>query len=125
MPPSPLLPNFTSMPKKRNKKSGIVYSTDSDYDYDYEEDFVEETLPPQQQDLRISRQRLKGNKMLTRVYQFVGTNDDLKDLGKTLKQKCGCGGSVKDGEILLQGDFVEKVKTELGKMGYKSKQSGG
>jgi len=123
--PSSIIPNFTSMAKKRNKKSGIVYSTDSDYDYDYEDDFVEETLPPQQQDLRISRQRLKGNKVVTKIYQFVGSDDDLKDLGKTLKQKCGCGGSVKGGEILLQGDFVEKVKNELSKMGYKSKQSGG
>ncbi|MEL6255305.1 MAG: translation initiation factor [Bacteroidota bacterium] len=113
------------MAKKRNKKSGIVFSTDPDYEYGYDEDIVVETLPPQQQDLRISRQRLKGNKMVTKVYQFVGTDDDLKDLGKTLKQKCGCGGSVKEGEILLQGDFVEKVKNELSKMGYKSKQSGG
>ena len=113
------------MPKKKNKKSGVVFSTDPDFEYGYEDDFVEETLPPQQQDLRISRQRLKGNKIVTKVYQFVGSDDDLKDLGKSLKQKCGCGGSVKDGEILLQGDFVEKVKSELSKLGYKSKQSGG
>lgn len=113
------------MPKKKNKKSGIVFSTDPDFEYGYEDDFVEESLPPQQQDLRISRQRLKGNKVVTKVYKFVGSDDDLKDLGKTLKQKCGCGGSVKEGEILLQGDFVEKVKAELSKMGYKSKQSGG
>lgn len=113
------------MAKKNKRKSGIVYSTDSNYSYDMEDEFESETLPPQQQDLRISRQRLKGNKMVTKVSKFVGREDDLKDLGKFLKQKCGCGGAVKNGEILLQGDFVEKLKTELTKMGYKNKQSGG
>ncbi|MEM9721637.1 MAG: translation initiation factor [Bacteroidota bacterium] len=113
------------MAKKKHKKSGIVYSTDPDYGYDYEEEEEEETLPPKQQNLRISLQRLKGNKQVTKVYQFVGKEEDFKVLGKTLKSLCGCGGSVKNGEILLQGDFREKVKSYLQKNGYTFKQVGG
>ena len=111
--------------KKRNKYDGVVYSTDPDFGYSSEEDQEEETLPPQQQNLKIQLQRLKGNKVATIVYNFIGTEADFKDLGKRLKQKCGCGGSVKGDQILLQGDFREKIKTELGKLGYKYKQVGG
>ena len=113
------------MGKKNKKRSGIVYSTDPDYDYQTEEELEEETLPPNQQNLRITLQRLKGNKSLTKVYAFVGSPEDLKNLGKELKSLCGCGGSVKNGEILLQGDFREKVKGYLTKKGYKYKQVGG
>lgn len=113
------------MAKKKKRNSGIVYSTDSSYNYGNDDIHESATIPPQQQDLRISRQRLKGNKVVTRITKFIGKEDDLKDLGKLLKQKCGCGGAVKNGEILLQGDFVEKLKVELAKLGYKSKQSGG
>ena len=114
------------MAKKKNKKSGIIYSTDPDFGYSYEGEEEEvQTLPPQQQSLRISLQRLKGNKQVTKVYQFVGTEEDFKALGKSLKSLCGCGGSVKNGEILLQGDFREKVKSYLQKNGYKYKQVGG
>lgn len=113
------------MAKKKNKKQGIVYSTDPDYGYEYDEEESVETLPPQQQNLKIELRRLKGNKQATIIYNFVGEEDDFKDLGKALKSKCGCGGSVKDGEIILQGDFREKVKTELGKLNYKYKQVGG
>ena len=110
---------------KKNKRSGIVYSTDPDYEYYEEEEFVEETPPPQQQHLRINLQRLKGNKKVTRIYNFVGQEDDIIDLGKDLKRQCGCGGSVKDREILLQGDLLDKVKKILGELGYKYKQVGG
>lgn len=113
------------MSRKKNNKKGIVYSTDPDFGYEYDEEEVAETLPPQQQNLKIQLRRLKGNKQATIVYNFVGTEDDFKDLGKQLKSKCGCGGSVKDGEILLQGDFREKVKAELEKQNYKCKQVGG
>ena len=113
------------MGKKNKKRSGIIYSTDPDYDYEVDGEEEEETLPPNQQDLRITLQRLKGNKSVTKVYDFVGTEQDLKALGKELKSLCGCGGSVKNGDILLQGDFREKVKGHLSKKGYKYKQVGG
>lgn len=113
------------MSKKHKSKGGFVYSTDPDFEPEVEEQEEEETLPPQQQDLRLSLDRLKGNKVVTRVWKFKGREDDLKTLGKALKQKCGCGGSVKDGEILLQGDFREKVGQELKKQGYRYKLSGG
>ncbi len=113
------------MAKNKNKKSGIVFSTDPDYEY--EEDLLAEveTLPPSQQNLLITLQRLKGNKVVTKVYNFEGTEEDLKALGKELKSLCGCGGSVKNGEILLQGDFREKVKQTLDHEGYKYKTVGG
>ncbi len=113
------------MAKKKNNKQGIVYSTDPDYGYEYDEEQEEETLPPQQQNLKIQRKSLKGNKQATIIYNFVGSDEDFTDLGKMLKSKCGCGGSVKDGEIILQGDFREKVKGELEKLNYKCKLVGG
>lgn len=111
--------------KRKNWDGGMVYSTDPDADYgdDYYEDA--ETLPPNQQTLRIRLDRLKGNKRVTVIWDFVGTEDDFKDLGKTLKQKCGTGGSVKDGEIILQGDFRDKVANQLQEIGYKVKFVGG
>ena len=111
--------------KKPPKRGGIVYSTDPGYEPEPETTESEETLPPGKQDLRISVDRLKGNKRVVRIYQFVGQVDDLKDLGKHLKQHCGCGGSVKNGEILLQGEVLDKVKAELSRLGYRYKQAGG
>lgn len=109
--------------KKRPK--GIVYSTNPDYNYDFGENISTETPSPAEQDLRIHLQRLKGNKLLSIVRGFVGSEDDLKTLGKTLKSACGVGGSVKDGDILLQGDHRDKILALLEKQGYKAKKSGG
>ena len=96
--------------KDKNKRSGIVFSTDPDYEYAYQQDDDAATLPPQQQKLRvlIDRKQRKG-KEVTLVTGFVGSDDDLKDLAKALKNKCGVGGSAKDGEIILQGDKRDQV----------------
>ena len=111
--------------KNRATKDGIVYSTNPDFVPDYLEEEQDETLPPQQQNLRIWLDRLKGGKMATIIKSFVGSDDDLNELAKTLKSKCGVGGSAKNGEIILQGDVRDKVLDLLTKAGYKSKKSGG
>lgn len=113
---------------KKNKKNRkhVVYSTDPDYDYDFFEDEERETLPPRKQQLRILLDRKKRRgKEVTLVTGFIGTQDDLKALGKILKSKCGVGGSVKDGEIIIQGNHREKALKLLLEMGYKAKKSGG
>lgn len=114
----------------KNKKkifTGIVYSTDSNFDY-VEENVAEQsdTLPPEKQALRVSLdKKQRAGKAVTLVTGFIGSEDDLIQLGKNLKQKCGVGGSVKDRIILLQGDFRKRVIELLIAEGYKAKQSGG
>lgn len=105
---------------------GTVYSTNRDFNYENEGDVEQETIPPQQQNLKVSldRKKRKG-KSVTLVTGFVGANDDLKDLGKLLKSKCGVGGTVKNGEIMVQGDFCNKIMEILKKENYKVKRSGG
>ena len=115
------------MAKKKDKgRKGIVYSTNPDFNYNYEQEQEQETLPPLQQLLYISLDRKqRGGKEVTLVEGFVGTPDDLADLGKKLKTSCGVGGSAKDGEILVQGDQRDKVVPLLEKWGYKVKRKGG
>ena len=104
----------------------MVYSTNDDFSYDYDGDFEEETLPPAEQNLKVMLdKKSRGGKQVTLVDGFVGTEDDLKDLGKLLKSKCGVGGSAKNGEILIQGDFRDKVLQLLQKEGYRAKRVGG
>ncbi len=101
---------------------GVVYSTNPDYNYQYDDEPEAETLPPSQQKLRVAIDRHhRGGKTVTLVTGFVGTDDDLQALGKLLKSKCGVGGSAKDGEIIVQGEFVEKVKQLLAAEGYRVK----
>jgi translation initiation factor 1 len=111
---------------KKNKKISF-YSTDPDTYWDDENDSVEETLPVQQQKLRVTldRKQRKG-KDVTLITGFQGIEDDLKDLGKTLKSKFGVGGSSKNMEIILQGNWVDKAVKILKDMGYnQTKRIGG
>jgi translation initiation factor 1 len=106
---------------KKNKKNriGVVYSTNPDFNYDFREEQEQELIPANQQKLRviIDRKKRKG-KEVTLVTGFVGPEDDLKDLGKYLKTKCGVGGSAKEGEILVQGDQRDQVVQLLKEKGY-------
>jgi translation initiation factor 1 len=102
------------------KKLNIVYSTNPDYEYQQDETLQEETLAKEKQSLRIKLDtKQRRGKAVTLVTGFVGQEEDLNDLGKLLKVKCGVGGSVKDGDIIVQGDMRNKVLAILQKEGYK------
>lgn len=114
-----------NMAKKR-EKINIVYSTNSDFNYEFEEELVVETLPINRQKLYVSIDRKqRAGKEVTLVEGFIGTEDDLKELGKFLKNKCGVGGTVKDNEIMIQGNFKLKIVELLTNEGYAVKQKGG
>ena len=102
---------------------GVVYSTNPDFEYQTEGEQEAETLPPGKQRLIVGiDRRNRGGKQVTLVSGFVGKADDLKELGRTLKTKLGVGGSAKDGEITIQGDFRDKVVSILQAMGYPAKR---
>ena len=105
------------------KRLGVVYSTNPDYSYS-EEDLPEaETPPPSAQKLIVTiDRRNRGGKQVTLVSGFKGSEGDLSELGRTLKVKCGVGGTAKDGQITIQGDLRDKVTTILKEMGYNAKR---
>ena len=112
------------MAKKNDwkKRDGVVYSTESTFSYAYNQKNEANTLPPQQQNLSVVLDKSgRAGKQVTMVNGFVGASRDLEALGKILKSKCGVGGSVKDGAIIIQGDMREKILEVLKKEGYKAK----
>lgn len=112
-----------SKASKKNAAIGVVYSTNPDFQYQYEDSGEQaETLPPSQQRLHVRMERSgRGGKTVTVVDNFVGTDDDLQQLGRTLKTKCGVGGTAKEGQIIIQGDFRDRIVTLLKELGYPAK----
>lgn len=101
------------------KRLNIVYSTNPDFKYEEESEEPQTTLLPEKQKLRVKTDRRnRAGKTVTLVTGFTGNNDDLTELGKKLKTRCGTGGSAKDGEIIIQGDFKERVAAILKELGY-------
>ena len=97
----------------------VVYSTNPNFGYEMDGNEEQTTLEKGKQNLRVSIERKnRGGKTVTLITGFIGTEDDLKELGKLLKTKCGVGGSAKDGEIIMQGEFKEKIIELLKKEGY-------
>ena len=121
------------MGKNNNRNSNdwkdrlnVVFSPNPDFRYETDDEPEAETLEPGKQNLKVCIDRKqRAGKSVTLVQGFVGTEDDLKELAKMLKNKCGVGGSAKDGEILIQGEFKQKVYDLLVQAGYKAKMSGG
>jgi translation initiation factor 1 len=110
--------------KNKPESSGLVYSTNPEFQWN-NEGHEQDTLPPGQQKLIVSRSsKGRGGKTVTLVNGFVGREADLETLGKMLKNKCGTGGSVKDGEIIIQGEVRQKVAEALKAAGYAVKVSG-
>src|SRR5665647_2622072 len=117
------------MSNQQNRKSreGIVYSTAESFEYSYNsEDHNQQTLKPAQQNLKVTLdKKQRAGKKVTLITGFIGAEEDLKELGKKLKSKCGVGGTVKDGEIMIQGDFRDRIMEILIAEGYKAKKAGG
>ena len=105
--------------KHTARPDGLAYSTDKTFFNNFPEEETAETLPKDKQKLRVSLdKKQRAGKVVTLVDGFIGTNDDIEALGKQLKTKCGAGGSVKDGFIIVQGDYKEKIITWLRDWGY-------
>jgi translation initiation factor 1 len=113
------------MSKDWKDRLGMVYSTNPDFSYQYDKEDEPETLETKKQNLRICRdKKQRKGKTVTLITGFIGKTSDLEIIAKKLKTKCGVGGSVKDGEIIIQGDFVEKIAELLVNEGYKVKKIG-
>ncbi|MDH4089110.1 MAG: translation initiation factor [Cyclobacteriaceae bacterium] len=107
------------------KRDGVVYSTEPDFEFAYRRDDESKTVSPNQQNLKVLLDKsMRAGKQVTLVTGFVGTTSDLEQLGKLLKSKCGVGGSVKSGEVIIQGDHRDKIVQLLLREGYKAKRVG-
>jgi translation initiation factor 1 len=110
----------------KKKLEGIVYSTNPDFEFQYDGAGESETKPPHQQNLRVWLEKGgRGGKQASVIKGFIGNQTDLEDLCRELKTKCACGGSAKDGEIIIQGDSRDKIVDYLTKKGFKVKKAGG
>ena len=109
---------------KKNKEGGFVYSTNPNFKPEQEHN-EEESVTPSKEQLKVYLDRLGGGKFVSRIVGFTGKTGDIELLGKMLKQKCGVGGTVKDREILIQGEHRDKIIVLLLKEGYKAKKAGG
>jgi len=112
--------------KNKKKRIDIVYSTDDNFSFDYDDENEVETLAASQQTLKVSLdKKARKGKTVTLIDGFIGTEDDLKDLAKILKAKCGVGGSAKDGQIFIQGEVRDKIMVILKEKDYQVKRVGG
>ena len=114
------------MAKSKKERINVVYSTNPNFSYQEEEEEVQDTLSKNQQKLYVSiDKKQRAGKEVTLIEGFIGLEEDLKELGKVLKSKCGVGGTVKDGEIIIQGNFRDKIIELLKKEGYGVIRKGG
>ena len=112
------------MGKRKKNRIGVMYSTNPNYGFEFQQE--DKTLTPENQYLEVwIEKKHRGGKVVTLIKGFIGSETDLKVLGKILKSKCGVGGSAKDGEIIIQGNMREKVMEILEKEGYNYKRVGG
>ena len=113
------------MNKQKKNRKGILYSTDPNFEYEYEENTFE-TLSNKDQNLEVwIDKKHRAGKTCVLIKGFIGSDNDLKILSKSLKSKCGVGGSIKNGEILIQGDVRDKIIEILNSMDYNTKRVGG
>ncbi len=114
------------MPRKKDNRIDIVYSTNPDFEFKHEDEDQHDELPSSKQVLHVMiDKKQRAGKEVTLVTNFKGSAEELEKLGKMLKAKCGVGGSVKNGEIIVQGNFRDRVMDLLQKEGYQTKRVGG
>ena len=112
------------MGKNKKRRKGVMYSTNPDFAYEYEDE-QQQSLANNEQQLKVCIDKQRAGKVAVIIKDFIGTTEDLKNLGKTIKSKCGVGGSAKNGEIIIQGNVRDKVMEILKKEGYNYKRVGG